>query len=501
MNKQLISKLILPLALSLSFTTTWAEDFDITFLVVSDIYEMTGDSNRGGFARAAAVAKSEKFFNENVLYVHAGDTISPSLLSSIDNGAHVIDLLNTYPPDVFVPGNHEFDFGPDVFEDLILNKLDSVIVGANIRDGNGRRVDGITDAQIFDIGGVKVGVYGLLSPDTDVKSSPGPNYIFLPLIETSNKTVDALKEAGADIVVALTHTALSEDYALMKDGGMDILITGDDHDLNIQYNGDVVLVETREEGDYLVAIDLKVSITERDGRKRVRWWPNFRILDSANFDPDGETARKEEVYLARLDEEFGRSIGTTNTALDTRRASVRTQETAFGNLITDAMREYVDADVGLTNGGGIRANKEYPAFTQLTRKDIFSELPFGNKVIKLEVSGADLLAAFENGVSRIEDVAGRFPHVSNVSFSFDANKPAGERVANVMVGGVALDSAATYTVATNDYMAGGGDGYGMFADATVLLSATDTDLMASVVVDYILERGAVSPRVEGRITQ
>ena len=113
----------------------------------------------------------------------------------------------------------------------------------------------------------------------------------------------------------------------------------------------------------------------------------------------------------------------------------------------------------MSNGGGIRGDRTYPADTVLTRKDILTELPFGNVTVLAEISGAGLLAALENGVSQVEDGAGRFPQVSGLSFTYDPARPAGSRIVAVAVGGAALDPARSYRLATNDYLLGGGDGY------------------------------------------
>ena len=488
------------LLVSLSAVAARAEEVNVTFLLISDIYDMEGSGDRGGFSRAAAVARSEKFFNANLLYIHAGDTLSPSLMSSLDKGDHVIELLNVYPPDVFVPGNHEYDFGPDVFKRLILERLKSEVFGANIRDAQGDRIDSITDARIYDFDGVKIGLFGLISPTATELSSPGDRYLFLPLLETARTTAAALRENGADIVVLVSHSSFAEDEMLMNDAAIDVLLSGDDHDLKIEYNGKVAMAETRSEADYIVAVDLRIDVSERDGKRRVRWWPNFRIIDTIDYDPDPETQRLTEIYLSQLEDELDRDIGATATALDTRRDSVRGMENAFGNLVADVIRDFVKADVGFTNGGGIRANREYPVNTILTRRDILSELPFGNSVVKLQMQGSVLLAALENGVSQVENGAGRFAHVSGISMNVDLNKEPGSRVSGVMINGTPIDLDATYTVATNDYMAGGGDGYSMFAESSsTLLDADDTDLVASAVIEHIVDKGSVAPAIEGRI--
>jgi 2',3'-cyclic-nucleotide 2'-phosphodiesterase (5'-nucleotidase family) len=250
---------------------------------------------------------------------------------------------------------------------------------------------------------------------------------------------------------------------------------------------------------YITAVDLAVDVQEKDGKRSIKWWPNFRIIDSATVTPDPETQAQVDKYNAQLSKELDVAVGTTGTPLDSRRASVRTTETAIGNLIADAMRGAVGADVAITNGGGIRGNKEYPAGSSLTRKDIYTELPFGNKTVKLELTGADIWAALENGFSEIEHGAGRFPQVSGLVVEADATQPAGKRVTSVTVGGRPIGMTDTYTLATNDYMQAGGDGYSVFKQAKVLVGDLNAKLLASDVMDYITAMKSVSPTVEGRI--
>ncbi|MBF2761035.1 MAG: 5'-nucleotidase C-terminal domain-containing protein [Ectothiorhodospiraceae bacterium AqS1] len=488
-------------ALALSIPSAHAKEVDITLLLISDIYRMESEDDRGGFSKAAAVARSERKTKDHLLYIHAGDTISPSLMSGIDKGAHVVELLNIVPPDLFVPGNHEFDFGPERFEELILEGLDSKILAANLRDGQGRPRAGIEDSRIYEFDGVKVGVYGLISPGAEFLSSPGPDYSFEPLVRTALATAEGLKEEGADIVVAVAHASFAEDERLMAEAGgaMDILLSGDDHDLRLKFDGRTVFAETRSDAEYMVAIDLAVEVEEKDGERDVDWWPNFRIIDTADYAVDPETEALAMSYQAQIAAEMDKPIGSAATPMDTRRVIVRTQESAFANLLTDAMRAFFETDIAITNGGGIRAGKEYPAGAELTRRDIFEELPFGNTMVGLRLSGATLLAALENGVSQVENGAGRFPHVSGMVMDVDPSKPPGERIVNVKVGGKALDENALYSVATNEYMARGGDGYDALAAGEVIFDGDDSDLIASILIGFIRANTPVSPKVEGRI--
>ena len=195
---------------------------------------------------------------------------------------------------------------------------------------------------------------------------------------------------------------------------------------------------------------------------------------------------------------MGQPVGQTQTALNSQTAEVRTRETTMGNLIADALREALQADVALVNGGGIRGNRLYEAGTTLTRRDILQELPFGNAGV-LRAVGADLLAALENGVSQVENKAGRFPQVSGLRLTYNPGTPAGSRVLDVQIGGKALDYTVTYRVATSDFLLKGGDGYSSLSKGKVLIDVSGGSLVATTIMRYITTKGSVAPQVEGRI--
>ena len=246
-------------------------------------------------------------------------------------------------------------------------------------------------------------------------------------------------------------------------------------------------------------MDLHLEWVERRGKKRLSVLPEWRLVTTAGVAPDPEVQSLVDKYDARLDKELGVVIGTTAVELDTRRSRVWSRETNFGNLVAEAMRRGVGAEVGLTNGGGIRGDRTYLAGAELTRKDILTELPFGNTVVLMELSGADLRAALENGVSKVEDRAGRFPQIAGMTLVYDPSAPAGSRVVEVEVGGAPLDPAKVYTVATNDYMAGGGDGYAALGNGRQLIDAAGATLMATMVMDYVESIETVAPAADGRI--
>jgi len=429
--------------------------------------------------------------------VHAGDSISPSIMSGFDKGVHIIDLLNMEPPDIFVPGNHEFDFGEAEFRKR-LSESKFPYLAANLRDANGKKLPGIEDTKMMTFGDVKIGFVGMATENSGVTSSPG-SLTFQPTVATALTQAKALRKAGADLVVAVLHEDLEVDMQLVASGAFDLILSGDDHDLTVFFNGRTALAEAKEEGEFIAIVDVDIKVGESRGKRKVRWWPNFRIIDTAGVTPDPAVAAKVKTYEGQLSKELDIVIGTTATELDTRKASVRGGEAAFGSLVADAMRKAAGADVGLTNGGGIRGNKIYDAGAKLTRRDILTELPFGNVTVKLEMTGAMIRQALENGVSQIEKAAGRFPHVSGMTYEMDASKPAGSRILSVKVAGKPLDDSATYTLATNNYMANGGDGYTVLKKAKVLIGPLDGNLMANDVMAYVRTKGDIAPKVEGRI--
>jgi 5'-nucleotidase / UDP-sugar diphosphatase len=478
----------------------WSEETEVnvTFLLVNDIYSIDNRSDQGGFGRLAAVVNAERAAHENVVYVVAGDFLSPSLLSSFDQGEHIVSLFNMTPPDVVVPGNHEFDFGEEVFRARMAEFEGPALLAANMRNQDGSMLDGFADTMMMDVDGFMIGIIGLAADDSDVKSSPGTVQIANTL-ETGLAQASALREAGADMVVAVAHANIAVDAQMYATGAFDLILSGDDHDLRLMYDGRSALIESGEEAEFVTAVDVS-AVIETGERRSVDFSLNFRPMSTLGMEPDAMVQARLDELNALLDTELDVVLGSITAELDSRRATVRAEEATMGNLVADGMRAATGADIAITNGGGIRADKVYAAGSELTRRDILSELPFGNTNIMIELNGAGVLAALENGFSRVEDVNGRFPQVSGLTVIADLTRPAGERVTEVMVGGAPLDMNAMYTVSTNDFMGRGGDGYTMFIDAPRIVREEDAKLMANDVMVHVRNLGTFAPAIDGRIT-
>lgn len=467
---------------------------NLTFVVFSDIYEMAERDGRGGFARVAGALKAERAKAKNVIIALAGDTLSPSLTSSIDKGAHIVDLLDRIGLDVFTPGNHEFDFGEAIFRQR-MGEAQFPLLAANLRDASDRPLPGFADRKIIDVEGVKIGLFGLTDDEAARRSNPGTLKL-LPAIETAKREAKALRDAGADLVVVVTHSEWQDDLRLMKLGPVDIVLSGHDHNLLVAYDGRAVVGETQADGVNLVAIDVEIRIAA-DGIKR--WTPRFRIVDTADVAPDAAIAARVAQYQAEINKALDVEIGVAKTPLDSRKASVRGHETAIGNYFADTMRAAAGADVAIINGGGIRGNRTYASGTKLTRKDVARELPFNNQLVTLELSGADLRAALENAVWLIDKDAGRFAQISGARIVVRRGAVPGSRLVSIDIGGKPLDDAKRYKIATIDFLARGKDGYVALTRGKPLVSELEGPLLANVIADAIAKAGAIAPVIDGRI--
>lgn len=474
-----------------------AEQIKLTFLGVGDVYNFADEGGRGGFARLNAVALAERAANPNTIYVFDGDMLSPSILSGFDKGQNTIDLTNLVPFDLAVPGNHEFDFGPENFAAKIAaSKYPWAAI--NITQADGSAVPGLGGVMMKEVAGLKIALIPV-AQDTSPSVSSTADLKFGPTVDMGVAAAKQAREDGADLVVGVVQTDKSNDALLVASKAFDVIISGDDHSFGTSYDGITAYVETSIDARYLAPLDLMVDVSEKDGKRVVKWTPMFRFIDTANVTPDPASQAMVDSFQTKLDESLNVEIGSTAGMLDSRRNVVRGEESAMGNLIADALRDATGADIALANGGGIRGDTTYDAGKVLTRRDILTELPFGNVTVVTELPGSQVLAAFENGVSQVEKGAGRFLQLSGASIVYDPSAPAGSRITEALIGGATLDPNKVYSVATNDYILGGGDGFAALGGGKVLINAGNGNLMANDVMDYIVKQGGVTSKVEGRV--
>jgi 5'-nucleotidase len=239
---------------------------------------------------------------------------------------------------------------------------------------------------------------------------------------------------------------------------------------------------------------IRLDITKRRGEHVVT--PSVVEVDHT-VTPDPALRAVEERYAAEMDERLSEVLADVRTPLLNPGQISRSEETALGDFVADAFRARHGADVGWVNGGGLRAEAPGPRFTL---RDAYSIAPFGNRVLKVRVTGAGLRQSLEDAVSRVQDAGGGFPQVSGMAYSYSPTAPAGARVRDVGVGGRPLDPDATYTVAVTAYVAGGGDGVSGFADAEVLVPVGEAPVDAEVIAGHARALATIDVAPEGRIT-
>ncbi len=503
-----------------------SDTFRLTVLHTNDTHaahepNANGD---GGVARQASVVGQIRQQVSNVVLLDAGDRFTGSLFHQQYRGADQVRIMNLLGYDAMVLGNHEFDDGEDVLLNFAGN-LTFPALAANVDFGPfeelGALIQGYT---VLEIGGQQIGVIGLITPDTPVTSSPSRDVTFFDnLAEIANAAAAELAEAGVNKVILLTHIGVELDLALLGQlSGIDLVIGGHSHTLfgnaytaaggrtypaqGTDADGNTVYyVQAGSNNQYLGRLDVTFNadgvITAATGDV---------IFLTRYITPDAEMDALITELAGPIEELKATPIGATASALLVGDRSVcRVEECALGSLIADALRAETGAQIAIMNGGGIRADIDAG---EITLGEVLTVLPFGNLVSTFDVLGADVLAALENGVSRVvvENGAvvraganGRFPQVSGIRFTFDPTQPAGSRVVSAEVLGengefAPLDPEAVYSLVSNDFVRNGGDGYAMFRDNS--RNAYDFGKpLDQVVAEYFARMGTVDPLVDGRI--
>ncbi len=438
------------------------------------------------------------------LLLSTGDMIQGDNWANFFQGASVIELMNAMGFDAMELGNHEFDFGQKILQER-LAQANFPFLGANVQG-----LPGLKPYVIKTVAGVKVGIIGVITPDTGVSTHPKnvQGLTFTPPEAAVKKYLAEIKP-HVDLVVVLSHLGFQEDRKLVQQApGIAVIVGGHSHTRiaePVTVNG-AIIVQGYEHAKVLGVLDLTLEngkITAFAGR--------LEDIKPNAIEPDPAILQIVKKYADKVDAELNVGIGAAGVALDG--DHVRRRETNFGNLVTDVIRGKAQADAALINGGSIRTSIPRG---EITKKQIYTALPYKNYLVSLKLTGREIKAALEHGVSQVGSTAGRFPQVSGLKFSYRKQAPIGQRVQEISLDGKPLEPHKEYTLATNDFLAAGGDGYRVLADA---VSAKDYQesggllksdrlayndpgtYVADAVVAYIKARQKVAPKVEGRIRE
>jgi len=490
--------LVLFFLVSTSAQTAADRNIRITLLQVNDVYQISpiDRGTRGGLARLATLRRKIATESPHTLFLLGGDTLAPSVASSIFKGRQMIALWNAVGLDYAVLGNHEFDFGDDVLRER-MKESRFTWLGANVFDRRARKTFGDTPLFVVrEFEGVKIGLFGVLTPETQRASKPSANVEFRDPCETAKRIAGEIRARGAQIVIALTHLTMRQDKALAACAPIDVIIGGHEHTLLQSLAGRTPIFKMGSDARNVGRIDL--NIDRATGKLTSIDWEIIPVTNEVSDDP--QVAALVAEYEKRLSAELDKTVGSTLVQLDARQRPSRSGETNLGSFVADAFRQVMKADAAIINGGSIRSNVTFGPGT-LTKRDLLSILPFENHVVKVEVTGAILREALEHGVSRIveEREAGQFPQISGMRFVFDGRLPPGKRVVSVTVNEQPLDERKTYTLATSAYVLGGGDGYAMLRAARPLVNPEEGPTEADVLINAVAQAGEIKPQTDGRI--
>src|SRR3984893_17546356 len=293
----------------------------VSFLLINDVYRIEENKNgRGGMARFAAAVKTERARalaeGRHLVCVHAGDTLSPSLLSSFDQGAHMVDLFNAVGLDVFVPGNHEFDSGKDIYFER-MGEARFPILAANLKCSDGATPPHHRERLLIEADGLKLAVIGAANEATASASRPG-DLVFGLTIPAVLAGAKRARAEGADLVIAIVHADKATGAALMNTRAVDLILSGHNHDLHIDFDGRTAFVESEQDANYVTIVDIDVARTRDEASRSLPWWPDFRVVDTAKIDPDPSMLAKVRDYQAGLAKRFDVEIATLAAPLDSR---------------------------------------------------------------------------------------------------------------------------------------------------------------------------------------
>ncbi len=472
----------------------------------------------GGVARvgyqAQEIAKQVKAAGGHSVFLHAGDQFQGSLFYTVYKGKADLVAVNLLDVDAMSLGNHEFDDGPGVLADF-LKGTKFPVLSVNVDVSKEPRLQGLFQPYtIVERGGQKIGIIGATTDDTPITSSPGPTVSFAHEDGPLKKAVAELKSLGIDKIIALTHSGWVRDQEIAKMvDGIDVIVGGHSHTLlsnkikeaegpyPIVVNnksGRTLIVTAAAYSQYLGRLDVTF-----DANGVVSAYEGEPILLDASVAEDKAIRAEINKFDAPISEMKSKPVGTSGVALDA--TTCRKGECLMGNLVADALvwsTASKGTEFAIQNGGGVRASiGEGP----VTLGQVLTVLPFQNTIATMKLKGSDVVAALENGVSKVEENQGRFPQVSsNLRYSWDPKKPAGSRIVSVEVkrNGAfqPLDPNATYNVATNDFMRRGGDGYTMFKTNAVDAYDFGPNLEDSVSA-YIAKNSPVQAKLEGRVRQ
>jgi len=465
----------------------------------------------GGYARLVTAVEEARERDPDALLFDGGDQFQGSLYYTFYKGKVAAEIMNRLGYDGMTVGNHEFDDGPKVLREFV-DAVDFPVVMSNADVSKEPSLaNKIMKSTVVEKGGEKYGIIGLTPEDTDELASPGPLVLFSDPVAAVQGEVDELMAQGINRIIVLSHSGYELDRRVAAETtGVDVIVGGhtntllsnSDEDAKGPYPtmvGNTAVVQAYAYGKYLG--ELKVTFDD-DGEVVEAVGDPMQV--NADVGENAEALARVAELALPLNEIRDEVVAETAAVIEGNRDVCRVQECAMGNLVAEALLDRVSdqgVSVAIMNSGGLRASIDAG---EVTMGEVLTVLPFQNTLSTFEVTGADIIAALENGVSQVEEVKGRFPQVAGLKFTWDASQPSNEgRIVDVLVmkgdGWTPIDPEARYGVVSNNYVRGGGDGYNVFADNASKVYDFGPNV-ETVVADYLAANAPYEPLIDGRIS-
>ncbi|MDC7223655.1 MAG: 5'-nucleotidase C-terminal domain-containing protein [Spirochaetales bacterium] len=424
-----------------------------------------------------------------VLLLDGGDTFHGTPFAALSEGENVAKVIDSMEYDAVAVGNHDMNYGLETLEGLNDLMEYTEVISANLVDKTGHRpFKPYVIKELGPKGKIKVGIFGLTTPQTLYKSNP--KYVeeiaFRDTIETAREMVDELKDQ-VHIIICLSHLGVNPAYEVTSMDvarevrGIDLIVDGHSHTIleeGLWIEG-TPIVQAGYSAKYVGVVTMSFG---PDGRET-----DIKLISKREASDYTESSGL--LYTVDAMEEANklltnRVIGETQVRLDGERIHVRTGQTNLGTLIAESARWISGADMALINGGGIRASLEPGT---ITTGAVMNVLPFGNTLRVIEISGAGIREALEKGIASLPEPSGAFPHTAGLTYDINLGKE-GNTVSHVRINGLPLVEDQIYTLATSDFLVLGGDEYTMFTGCPVVKEFSTFD---EVLEEYLKEQGPI----------
>jgi len=434
----------------------------------------------GGFAKAQTVLKQERTTaseeGSRVISLLAGDLLMGTPFSTVFRGELGALLMNRMAFDAMVVGNHEFDYGITNLMENVRATLRLPLLSANIRASSGRHLFEKSHEMIFPPHGSRVVIFGLTTPETPIMTMPQnvQGMIFDDPVQTAMDFAKDLRPE--DIVIAVTHLGVNEDKRLaMACPLIDVIIGGHSHTALFEpllVNG-VVICQAGAYAEYVG----RLKVTVERGRVTDFQGKLIHLVPDIAEDEDVKAVLK--TFSGRMDRKLREAIGRTEVFLEGGRSQVRSDTpSTFGNLVAYVMAQRVRAEAGLINAGAIRSGIDVG---EISRESIYTALPFPNTVVKVGLRGQDLADILQRSLDLVEGSGGKL-HSFGITYSDSYRSRSIHEI-----GGEKYDPQRVYLVATNNFLAAGGDGYGAFHELG--MNAVESyDLVSDLFIEFMLEK-------------